>query len=82
MNLLNTVVPLIIGAIITDEPTLDKPACGYTYEQLLLLGIIFIASVLALACLLDDRYNRGTNIERDPKNKSRKEVVEYHFTKE
>lgn len=83
MNLCNTVVPLGVGAIITDKPTLTKPHCGYTYEQLLLLGIIFLASVLALACLLDDRYNRGTNIERDPKSKVRnKDVLELSFTKE
>jgi len=31
-----------------------------------MLGIITFASACALACILDDRYNRGCNIERDP----------------
>jgi hypothetical protein len=31
-----------------------------------LLGIIAVACVCALAFLLDDRYNRGSNVERDP----------------
>jgi len=67
INLLNTIIPLAIGALIVEDRTPSKQRNGYTYEQLLLLGIIFLATVLALASVLDDRYNRGTNIERDPK---------------
>jgi hypothetical protein len=66
INALLTVFPIAVGAVIEDKARPGKEEYGYTYEQLLLLGIIAVACASALAFVLDDRYNRGSNVERDP----------------
>ena len=82
INLLLTVVPLVLGKVLYNEAGPGHMHYGYIYEQGVLLGIILLGCIVSMALVLDDRYNRGCNLERDPKDKrakrERKEIASHN----